>query len=114
MAMTSTERGRKRRSLMTPQQRTAVNTHYAVKRRHDLVRLLSSDLRCAVCGEVHPIERLDIDHMDGRLWLVEKVSPSVRAARYWREHKAGVRLRVLCHSCGGQDGGRRRYDVARD
>jgi hypothetical protein len=114
MAMTSTERARKRRHLMTASERTAANTYYAVKRRHDLVRVLSPELRCSICGEVHRIAQLDIDHQDGRLWRVEKVSPSARAARYWREHEAGVRLRVLCHSCGGRDGGRRRYDVARD
>lgn len=99
---------------MTPAQRTAENVHYAVKRRHDLVRLLSPELRCALCGEVHRIDELDIDHVNGRLWLVEKLSSSARAARYWKEYREGVKLRVVCHTCGGRDGGHRRYDTARD
>lgn len=99
---------------MTPAERTEYNVRYAVKRRHDLIRTLSPELRCAICHEVHPLEQLDLDHVDGRTWKVESMSSSTRAARYWREFRAGVRLRVLCHVCGAVEGGGRRYDVDRD
>lgn len=99
---------------MTAAERTAYHTRYACRRRELLVRQLSPELRCAQCGEVHTIDNLDIDHMDGRLWRIDTVSASQRVARYWREFKAGVRMRVLCHPCSGRDGGRRRYDVPRE
>lgn len=98
---------------MTASQRTAEKTFYATKRREELVRLLAPDLRCAICGRVRAVAQLDIDHIDGRDWRVEDVSPSMRVARYWREHAAGVRMRVLCHTCGGRDGGGRRYAAPR-
>lgn len=99
--------------MMTAAQRTAEGTYYAVKRRIDLVRVLSPEGICAECGDRLEPSQLEIDHVGGRLWLVEEVSPSVRAARYWREHREGVELRVLCKPCSGTDGGARRYEGQR-
>jgi hypothetical protein len=112
--MTSTERGRRFRAQMTPNERTRYSQHYAVKRRRDLVLAIAPDCKCAICGEVFKPEELEIDHVNGRTWRVEDVSPSVRAARYWKEHKAGVPMRVLCKSDSGKDGGGRRYHGARE
>ncbi len=111
--MTSTERSQKRRALMTASERTAERSYYAVKRRADLVRLLAPDLRCAHCGVEHDVRELVIDHREGRLWLVDEVSPSVRAARYHREYRAGIPMRALCLSCSGRIDGGRRYHGAR-
>lgn len=109
----STLRSRKRRALMTSSERTAETSFYATKRRRELVRILAPDQRCGECGDVCYVDALEIDHVNGRLWLVEDVSPSVRVARYWKEHRAGVPLRVLCKPCSGRDGGSRRYHGAR-
>lgn len=111
MASSSTERSRARRAPAA--QRTAERSHYARKRRLDLVRLLAPDGRCARCGDGFDLEQLAVDHVDGRLWRVEECSPSIRVARYWREFRAGVTMRALCLACNGQDGGGRRYDVDR-
>lgn len=92
---------------MTPAQRTAERTFYASRRRADLVRVLSPECRCAKCGQVFDVEDLLIDHINGRTWIVESCSLSVRVARYWREHEAGVPMRALCRRCSGQDGGLR-------
>lgn len=95
---------------MTPAERTAENVFYAVRSRHRLVRVLAPDLRCARCGKRCKVEDLDIDHVDGRTWRVEELSSSARVARYWAEHRAGVRLRALCEGCSARDGGVR-YEV---
>jgi hypothetical protein len=105
----STLRSRKRRAKMTANERTRERAFYAAKRRTDLARLLSPDGRCDSCSETFPHEELEIDHVDGRLWMLDEVSPSVRSARYWKEYKAGVRMRALCKVCNGTDGGSRRY-----
>jgi hypothetical protein len=44
---------------------------------------------------------LEIDHVDGASWNKRACNAWIRAARYWREHKEGVRLRPLCRSCNG-------------
>lgn len=92
---------------MTPNERTAYQARSAKRRRVSLVRLLSPDGCCARCRRKHPHERLVIDHPNGRLWIASRLSMSCRAARYWREYKAGVKLRALCRSCSVLDGGRR-------
>ena len=66
--MTSTERSRARRAKMTPNERTAYQAKYTVKRREDLIRLLAPDCRCAICGEVFDPSDLEIDHVDGITW----------------------------------------------
>lgn len=59
--------------------------------------------KCAECGTEMGLE---IDHMDGRDWVVGKLPPLPRVKRYWQEFFRGVRLRVLCRSCNGRDGWR--------
>lgn len=105
----STLRSRKRRSMMTANERTRENGKYAARRRRDLIDLLAPDGRCAECDDQVGSDGLEVDHVDGRLWLVDEVSPSVRYARYWREFDSGVPMRALCKSCNGTIGGARRY-----
>lgn len=109
----STIRSRKRRALMTANERTRERTKYAVRRRVDLVDEIAPDHRCAECGEQFPAEQLTIDHVDGRDWCIDEYSPSMRAARYWREFEAGVALRALCNPCNGTAGGSMRYGYDR-
>ena len=104
---------KKRRADMTPNERTRDRLDAAKRRRNDLVRVLSPECKCDSCGEVFEPDELEIDHIDGRDWHPRKLSPQMRAARYWREHKAGVRLRVLCKSCNSSDGATRRYGYER-
>lgn len=54
-------------------------------------------------------EQLEIDHVDGRPWVIATVRALERTAIYWREHRAGVRLRALCRTCNGTTGGGMRY-----
>lgn len=110
----STLRSRRRRALMTPNQRTREQARFAARRRNDLVELLAPDLRCAECGEQFPgPEHLQVDHVDGRSWCVDDYSPHQRHARYWREYEAGEPLRALCGLCNATDGGGRRYGYDR-
>jgi len=97
------------KKLSTPNERTRARLERAKRRRTDLARLLSPEGICDSCTQVFPHEELAIDHVDGRDWEPHKLSPQMRAARYWREYKAGVRLRAICNSCNGQEGGNRRY-----
>lgn len=113
MVMTSTERSRKRRRLMTRAQRTAEHTYFASKRRVDLVRILNPAGRCGACGRRVPHRLLVVDHINGRYWFVEDVSASVRVARYWREHLSGIPLRAVCARCSAVMGGGIRYHGAR-
>ncbi len=108
-ALTSTERSRKRRSAMTAADRTAYHTKYSVRRREQLIRDLAPDLTCGRCGLGCSVDQLLVDHVHGRLWLVERMSASVRAARYHRERNAGVAMRALCARCSGHTGGGIRY-----
>lgn len=55
---------------------------------------------CGACRRVFPLGQLEIGHVDGALWNTRTCSAWVRAARFWQEHEAGVRLRVLCQGCG--------------
>jgi hypothetical protein len=94
---------------MTPQERTADRLRRAVNRRVALVRVLAEPGPnggglCANCKTEHGHGNLEIDHVDGILWDRYKMSPQMRAAKYWREHRAGVRLRALCSPCNGVDG----------
>lgn len=65
--------------------------------------------RCACCDRDLTTELLEIDHINGREWRTETMNAWRRVARYWREFKAGVALRVLCRSCNARLGGGRRY-----
>lgn len=107
--LSSTERSRRRRARMTSNERTRERSFYAGRRRRDLIDALAPDGRCAECNEQVGSSALEVDHVDGREWMIEDVSPSVRVATYWREFEAGVPMRALCKPCNGSDGGRRRY-----
>lgn len=106
----STARTRKRRALMTPQQRTAEHSLYARRRREALILTLSPGLVCKLCAKKCTCaSELTVDHVEGRAWLIDRMSPSARYAKYWREFKRGVPLRALCNECNAQTGGGRRY-----
>ncbi len=92
----------------TARERTRIRLAYAVARRAALIKLLAPDLRCAECGSEHKAEDLIVDHVLGITWDRSRMSPQMRAAKYWREHAAGVRLRALCVSCSCRDGAARR------
>lgn len=109
----STLRGRRRRALMTANERTRERTRYAVRRRLDLIDEIAPDHRCAECQKRFPSHELTVDHVDGRDWCIDEFSPSMRAARYWREYEAGVAMRALCNPCNGTAGGSRRYGFNR-
>ena len=110
----STVRNRRRRAKMTPNERTRIRAQNAAKRRVELLRQIAkpgphADTGlCARCGTVHHLSNLEVDHIDGRKWKLSDVAASTRYSRYWREYKAGVRLRALCRGCNAQDGGGRR------
>lgn len=108
---TAAERAKRRRAKMTPQQRTQERTFYAKKRRDDLIRLLSPTLTCAAgCGfTTNDPAELIVDHVDGKAWRAARISAHARAARYWREYKAGVPMRALCAGCSNKDGALRRH-----
>jgi len=57
--------------------------------------------RCAQCKSYKTIDRLEIDHVDGRDWDPARVSGRTRINRYWDEYARGVRLRSLCRKCNG-------------
>lgn len=84
---------------MTP--RTEWESKRALELRHDLIRQLGG--KCAECGRTE-IAVLEIDHVDGRTWSARGLSSYRRVLRYWREFRAGVRLRVLCRRCNAIDG----------
>ena len=99
----------------TPAERTAKRLYYATKRRVDLIRIIAAPGPnggglCAMCKTEHAHDVLEIDHADGITWDRYAMSPQMRSAKYWREHKAGVRLRALCSPCNARDGGRRRWN----
>lgn len=85
----------------------------AIRRRVALVHVLSPEGVCDICKQTFAHEDLEIDHIDGIAFDSRKMSPQMRAARYWREHRNGVRLRTLCRSCNGRDGGYRRWNKQR-
>lgn len=104
---TNAERSKARRQRLTREQRKAERLFYSKRRRVDLIKVLSPDGRCARCGEVFDHAELEVDHVCGRSWVARAVSMAMRAARYWREHRDGVKLRALCRGCSALDGGRR-------
>lgn len=63
---------------------------------------------CAANG-CSAVEKLEVDHVDGRLWRVEAVCFETRVRMYWAEFRAGVRLQALCQKHNGKDGGPKRY-----
>lgn len=69
-----------------------------------LLELLGGE--CADCGSP---DNLQVDHVDGRAWIVDRVEFSARVSRYWQEFRAGVRLRALCGTCNASRGATMRY-----
>jgi hypothetical protein len=57
--------------------------------------------QCARCRRYLSFDLLEVDHVAGATWNKRACNAWVRAARYWREFKAGVLLRALCRSCNG-------------
>ncbi len=74
---------------------------YAAERMAALIKELAPDGRCALCGKKPRKIALQIDHVDGRDWTPRNHNRWTRAARYWREFLAGVRMRALCKKCNG-------------
>jgi hypothetical protein len=98
---------------MTSSERTRERSHYAARRRRDLIDVLAPDGRCAECDDQVGSDQLEVDHVNGREWMIENVSASVRYARYWREFESDVPMRALCKPCNGSTGGARRYERKR-
>lgn len=92
----------------TRARRSAARHERAKARHRELVKLLGG--RCAECKSTH---RLEIDHVDGREWRSKSLAFRDRVARYWREYKSGVYLRVLCRKCNGSLGARMRRKYPR-
>jgi hypothetical protein len=84
------------------ERRKATSPYYAAQRMEALRRALAPDGRCALCGMKPRKIALQIDHVDGRDWTPRQHNAWIRAARYWREFEAGVRLRALCRKCNGK------------
>lgn len=79
------------------------HNRWAKRRRLELIAALGGV--CSVCkGE----DALEIDHVDGRDYELERLGPRRRVSRYWREYRQGVALRVLCRNCNGTDGANHR------
>jgi hypothetical protein len=76
-------------------------SYYAAQRMQALRDALAPDGRCQLCGKKPRVQKLQIDHVDGRTWEPRKHNMHIRAARYWREYLAGVKLRALCKKCNG-------------
>lgn len=93
--------------------RTRDRIERAVRRREALINVLAPDGECPECGDRFPASQLVVDHVDGITWDRSKLSPQMRAAKYWREHAAGVPLRALCNSCSTRDGNARRHRGAK-
>src|SRR5262245_50356281 len=86
----------------------------AHRRRLELIlRLGGPRPTCARCSQ-RPMDpnKLQIDHVNGKTWIANKLSQAGRVRRYWREYEAGVPLRVLCEECNEQDGFRRARGLA--
>ena len=79
-------------------------TEWAVRALAQLVQALGG--KCEQCDETDP-DKLEIDHINGRDWVPNKVSSSWRVSLYRREAKEG-KLQVLCSGCNKSFGYRRR------
>lgn len=101
---------------MTPRQREydAIRTARAIRQRVALVVAITEPghaggVLCAICRTEHDPADMEIDHVDGIGWDHASMNMRMRVARYWREHRAGIRLRGLCRSCNARDGSRRMW-----
>lgn len=71
------------------------------KLRDDLIVALGNICANWQHGCETPGEGLEIDHVDGCTWEHKRLSWGSRIRRYVREHRAGVRLQILCRRCNG-------------
>lgn len=92
---------------------------YASKRRYadkfkvlrqELIQSISNGAGCNICGS---FKNLEIDHCDGRSYVLNKLSSVQRVKKYIEEYQKGVALRVLCRRCNAKSGGGLRYDSSR-
>ena len=83
--------------------KTERDAGWAQRKRLELILLLGTE--CALC-RLRPKDpaKLQIDHVDGKMWRANALSQRGRVRRYWEEYKAGVRLRSLCRGCNEKDG----------
>lgn len=72
----------------------------------ELIGKLSDGRGCALCGS---FKNLEIDHCDGRNYVLNKISSATRTKKYLEEYESGVPLRVLCRKCNALSGGGVRY-----
>lgn len=78
------------------------NRRRAHETRVALVLTLSPNGTCQSCGrKPKKVSSLQIDHVDGRDWTPREHNQWTRAYRYWREYRAGARMRALCRKCNG-------------
>ena len=87
---------------------------HGLQLRIQLLAILAPEGRCAVCGGMHALEDLEIDHPEGRTWYGRALNFLDRIRRQWREYERGVALRALCRRCNASEGtlqlrGRPRY-----
>lgn len=66
---------------------------------------------CAIAKRKNHIceGELQIDHIDGVTWVLNKVSSHIRIKKVIAEYKAGIRLRLLCKKANRRGGGFRRW-----
>ena len=75
------------------------------RRKDELYRALGGV--CSVCGGT---DRLGVDHVNGRDYLLRALGSHRRMRRYLEEFRAGVPLRLLCWECDGmRNGSARKY-----
>jgi hypothetical protein len=68
------------------------------------MRVVQPDQCCHKCKNPAPSwQALEFDHLDGRLWEMNRVGSDQRIRVMEREHKAGVRLAGACRPCNGAD-----------
>ena len=84
----------------------------AQERRIERIRRLKEQVfaligrTCHVCG--HKPARLDIDHVDGRSWLIRHHNQETRWKIYLQEAREGM-VRPACPPCNKRQGARLRY-----
>ena len=77
---------------------------WARRKRAELIKTLGE--RCTKCGAV---DNLEVDHIIGRDYTLNKLSQDQRISRYTKELALG-QLQLLCDNCNRQKG----YESQRD
>lgn len=81
------------------------------KEKARLIGILSEGRGCALCRS---FKNLEIDHCDGRNYVLKNISSVKRIKKYLEEYESGVALRVLCRKCNALSGGGVRYGDNRE